>query len=135
MESFGEERNISLHYSHKRTYRAEAAASNGRPTVSSYAAVTRQPQACRALGSCMLQVLRKGGEQDAHITWSVAEHAWRQSRAALHSGSFTHAKIWGPQLLIMRAIVSGPDALKLSKRSTCRGSAGLSLCHAIPGQV
>ena len=54
------------------------------------------------------------------ITWSVGEQAWRQSRAALHSGSFTQAKIWGPQCLIMRATARGPEALKLSKRSTCK---------------
>ena len=73
---------------------------------------------------CMLRGPEKGLKQVPHITWSVAEHAWRQSRAALHSGSFTHANIWGPQFLIMRAMVNGPDALKLSKRSTCEGSAG-----------
>ena len=71
-------------------------------------------------------------KQDACVTWSVAEHAWRQSRAALHSGSFTHAKIWGPQFLIMRAMVNGPDALKLSKRSTCKGSVGSPSATPLP---
>ena len=60
-----------------------------------------------------------GPQQGQGITWSVGEQAWRQSKAALHSGSFTQAKICGPHFLIMRATVKGPDALRLSKRSTC----------------
>ena len=52
-------------------------------------------------------------------TWSVGEQACRQSSAALHSGSFTHAKISGPQFLIILAIVRGPEALSASKLFTC----------------
>ena len=41
-----------------------------------------------------------------------------QARAALHSGLFTQAEIWGLQCRIMRAPARGPEALRLSKRST-----------------
>ena len=41
---------------------------------------------------------RPRGKSDA---WSVGSQAWRQSSAALHVGSVTHANICGPHLLTM----------------------------------
>ena len=63
-------------------------------------------------------------QEQRAVTWSVGEQASRQSSAALQSLSPTHAKICGPHLLIMRAMVSGPDALRLSSRFTCTCASG-----------
>lgn len=40
-------------------------------------------------------------------TWSVGSQAWRQPRAALQSGSLTHAKICGPHFCTIRKMVAG----------------------------
>ena len=55
-----------------------------------------------------------------HVTWSFESHDVKQSRAALHSGSRTQAKICLPHLVHIFQIVDRSCACMLFTRGTCQ---------------
>lgn len=62
-------------------------------------------------------------ERHKRLTWSLEAHEVRQSSAALHSGSWTHAKICLPHLVPIFQIVDRSFACMLFTKGTCNHAA------------